>query len=288
MAKPAPKQKPAASTVAKAKVPAVAAAPKSKKVATAVTPAVTATPKPAAAATVKPAVAAAPKPAVAATPAPAPKTVKPVPARTAAPTPTPVAAAAPAAEAPAAAPTSKLKSRLKPLRKPVATASTPVKAVAVEPEKPRFAPRVGSKVTIVTNVELPAGYRPSPGEEYMCPFHLAYFRQILEGQRQQLIGDSQKTIEHLRTETRDVGDEAERASRESDNILELRTRDRERKLLRKIEEALKRIEDGSYGYCEETGEDIGLGRLEARPTATLTVDAQERREKLQKQFRDDH
>ena len=158
----------------------------------------------------------------------------------------------------------------------------------VEPEKPRFPPRPGSKKTIVTNVELPAGYRPSPGEEYMSPFHLAYFRQILEGQRQQLIGDSQKTIEHLRTETRDVGDEAERASRESDNILELRTRDRERKLLRKIEEALKRIEDGTYGYCEETGEDIGLGRLEARPTATLTVDAQERREKLQKQFRDDH
>jgi len=181
-----------------------------------------------------------------------------------------------------------LKSRLKPMRKPVATASTPVKAVPVEPEKPRFAPRPGSKATIVTNVELPAGYRPSSGEEYMSPFHLAYFRQILEGQRQQLIGDSQKTIEHLRTETRDVGDEAERASRESDNILELRTRDRERKLLRKIEEALKRIDDGSYGYCEETGEEIGLGRLEARPTATLTVDAQERREKLQKQFRDDH
>ena len=85
----------------------------------------------------------------------------------------------------------------------------------------------------------------------------------------------------------DVGDEAERASRESDNILELRTRDRYRKLLRKIEEALKRVEEGVYGYCEETGEEIGLGRLEARPIATLTVDAQERREMFQKQFRDD-
>jgi DnaK suppressor protein len=280
MAKAAPKQKAAASAVAKTKAPAVAVPPKPQKAATAA--------KPAAAPASKPAVAATPKPVIAATPAPAPKPAKPIPARTAAPAPTPVAAAAPAAEAPAAAPTSKLKSRLKPLRKPVATASTPVKAVPVEPEKPRFAPRPGSKVTIVTNVELPAGYRPSSGEEYMSPFHLAYFRQILEGQRQQLIGDSQKTIEHLRTETRDVGDEAERASRESDNILELRTRDRERKLLRKIEEALKRIDDGSYGYCEETGEEIGLGRLEARPTATLTVDAQERREKLQKQFRDDH
>jgi DnaK suppressor protein len=143
-------------------------------------------------------------------------------------------------------------------------------------------------VTNLNDIKLPEGYKPSPGEEYMNPLHLVFFRNMLQSKRQQLIGDSQETIEHLRTETRDVGDEAERASRESDNILELRTRDRERKLLRKIEEALKRIEDGSYGFCEETGEDIGLGRLEARPTATLTVDAQERREKLQRQYRDDH
>ena len=94
-------------------------------------------------------------------------------------------------------------------------------------------------------------------------------------------------VAYLRSEIRDVGDEAERASRESDNILELRTRDRYRKLLNKIDAAMKRIEDGSYGYCEETGEEIGLGRLEARPIATLTVDAQERREMLQRQFRDD-
>jgi len=122
----------------------------------------------------------------------------------------------------------------------------------------------------------------------MNPMHLAYFKQKLDNWREELIAESQETLEHLRTETRDVGDEAERASRESDNILELRTRDRYRKLLRKIEEAIKRIEDGSYGYCEETGEEIGLGRLEARPIATLTVDAQERREMFQKQFRDDH
>ncbi|MGH7888885.1 MAG: RNA polymerase-binding protein DksA [Candidatus Binatia bacterium] len=118
--------------------------------------------------------------------------------------------------------------------------------------------------------------------------HLAYFKRKLQHWRQELIVESQETLEHLRTETRDVGDEAERASRESDNILELRTRDRYRKLLNKIDQALKRIEEGNYGYCEETGEEIGLGRLEARPIATLTVDAQERRELFQRQFRDDH
>ncbi len=122
----------------------------------------------------------------------------------------------------------------------------------------------------------------------MGPTQLAYFKNKLETWRKELIVESQETLEHLRTETRDVGDDAERASRESDNILELRTRDRYRKLIRKIDEALKRIDDGSYGYCEETGEEIGIGRLEARPIATLTVDAQERREMFQRQFRDDH
>ncbi len=121
----------------------------------------------------------------------------------------------------------------------------------------------------------------------MNPLQLAYFRNKLETMRREKINDAQGTLEHLRTETRDVGDEAERASREADNILELRARDRERKLLKKIGESLRRIEDGSYGFCEETGEEIGLGRLEARPTAHLTVDAQERREMFQKQFRDD-
>ena len=121
----------------------------------------------------------------------------------------------------------------------------------------------------------------------MNPRHLLHYRNKLEEWRGELIIESQETLEHLRSEIRDVGDEAERASRESDNILELRTRDRYRKLLKKIDEAMKRIEDGSYGFCEETGEEIGLERLEARPIATLTVDAQERRELFQRQFRDD-
>lgn len=149
------------------------------------------------------------------------------------------------------------------------------------------APVVRKRTINLDDVKLPKGYNPLPKEAYMNPKHLLYFRNKLQEWRDELIVESQETLEHLRSEIRDVGDEAERASRESDNILELRTRDRYRKLLKKIDDAMKRIEDGSYGYCEETGEEIGLERLEARPIATLTVDAQERRELFQRQFRDD-
>ena len=139
----------------------------------------------------------------------------------------------------------------------------------------------------LSTIKLPNGYTPIIADEYMNSFQLLYFQKKLCLRRQELISQSQETLHHLKTEIRDVSDDAERASRESDNILELRTRDRYRKLLAKIDSALRRIDDGSYGYCEETGEEIGLARLEARPTATLTVDAQERREMLQRQFRDD-
>lgn len=135
-------------------------------------------------------------------------------------------------------------------------------------------------------VKLPKNYRPSEKEEYMNPKQLEYFRQKLVNWRQDLIEESQETINNLRGEVRDVGDEAERASRETENSLELRTRDRYRKLLGKIDQALSRVEDGSYGYCEETGEEIGLARLEARPIATLCLDAQERWELKQKQMKD--
>ncbi len=178
-------------------------------------------------------------------------------------------------------------------RKPAAKAASKRKSSARTTRQPRIEaapqlrPRIVRKVVNLEDVKIPADYKPSEKDEYMSPEQLAYFKRKLEGRRDELIVESQETLEHLRTETRDVGDEAERASRESDNILELRTRDRYRKLLRKIEEALKRVEEGAYGYCEETGEEIGLGRLEARPIATLTVDAQERREMFQKQFRDD-
>lgn len=136
----------------------------------------------------------------------------------------------------------------------------------------------------ISEITLPEGYKPSDDEEYMCPEHLAYFRQRLLDWRDELIQESQETINHLQEESREVGDEADRASRESDNSLELRTRDRYRKLLNKIESALRRIDEGSYGYCDETGEEIGVGRLDARPIATLTVEAQERREYSEKQM----
>lgn len=136
-------------------------------------------------------------------------------------------------------------------------------------------------------VELPANYKPSPKEEYMGPEQLEYFRQKLLKWRDELMEESQETLNHLRDDSnKDVGDEADRASRESDYSLELRTRDRYRKLLRKIEQALSRIEDGSYGYCEDTGDAIGVARLEARPIATLSIDAQERREMKEKVLAD--
>jgi len=133
-------------------------------------------------------------------------------------------------------------------------------------------------------VDLPEDYVPSDKEEYMCERHLEYFRRKLWVWRAELIEESQQTIDHLRTEVRDVGDEAERATRETDNSLELRTRDRYRKLLKKVEQALRRLEEGEYGYCEETDEEIGLARLDARPIATLSLDAQERWELRQKQL----
>ena len=136
------------------------------------------------------------------------------------------------------------------------------------------------------NIDLPRGYRPSEKEEYMSPRQLAYFRQKLKDWRDQLVEESRQTMENLREEVRDVGDDAERATRETENSLELRTRDRYRKLISKIEKALRKIEEGRYGYCEETDEEIGLERLEARPIATLSLDAQERREHLQKQMGD--
>ncbi len=137
-----------------------------------------------------------------------------------------------------------------------------------------------------TTVKLPKGYKPTEKEEYMSPKQLEYFRQKLLTWRQELVDESRETISNLRDEVRDVGDEAERATRETENSLELRTRDRYRKLIKKIDQAMSRIDDGEYGYCEETGEEIGLARLEARPIATLCLDAQERWELRQKQMGD--
>ena len=130
---------------------------------------------------------------------------------------------------------------------------------------------------------LPAGYKPSADEEYMSALQQEYFRQRLQTWRADLVEESKQTIENLREEVRDIGDEAERATRETENSLELRTRDRYRKLIGKIDSTLKRMDAGDYGFCVDTGEEIGLDRLEARLTAERTIDAQERWEHLQKQ-----
>jgi len=137
-----------------------------------------------------------------------------------------------------------------------------------------------------TNVKTPKGYTPSVKEEYMNAKQLGYFRTKLVTWRDELVEESRETISNLQGEVRDVGDEAERATRETENSLELRTRDRYRKLINKINKTLDRLDDGDYGYCEETGEEIGLKRLEARPIATLCLDAQERWELRQKQMGD--
>jgi DnaK suppressor protein len=129
-------------------------------------------------------------------------------------------------------------------------------------------------------------YQIRKGEEYMSKEQLEHFRSILASWKRDLMQEVDRTVLHMKDEAANFPDPNDRATQESEFSLELRTRDRERKLIRKIDEALKRIEDGSYGYCLETGEPIGVKRLEARPVATLSVEAQERRERREKQFGD--
>ncbi len=123
-----------------------------------------------------------------------------------------------------------------------------------------------------------------PDSEYMNDKQIDFFRNRLQQQKDDLLSNADETTEHLREDTSIVPDPADRATIEEEHALELRTRDRERKLLKKIAQALARLESGDYGYCDETGEPIGLGRLLARPTATLSLEAQQRRELKQKMF----
>ena len=129
-------------------------------------------------------------------------------------------------------------------------------------------------------------YIPRRGEQYMNKEQLEHFRQILSTWKRDLMQEVDRTVLHMKDEAANFPDPNDRATQESEFSLELRTRDRERKLIRKIEEAIKRIEDGNYGYCVETGEEIGIKRLEARPVATMCVEAQERRERREKQYGD--
>ena len=134
---------------------------------------------------------------------------------------------------------------------------------------------------------MPKGYKPSADEEFMNDMQKEYFRQRLLTWREELLKDSEETLNNLKDGGMTVPDISDRASAEADKALELRTRDRMRKVISKIDAALDRIEDGSYGYCEETGEPIGLERLIARPIATMTIEAQERHERMEKTYNDE-
>jgi DnaK suppressor protein len=155
---------------------------------------------------------------------------------------------------------------------PDAVPPTPAAPVAAKPSSARV---------LLTEEQLIA----QPARDYMNEGQLAFFRDRLRRQKEELLANVRDTSEHLR-ETEATSDVSDRATQEEEQALELRTRDRERKLLKKIEEALQRIDEGAYGYCAETGEPIGVRRLLARPTATLTIEAQERRERMQRMYGD--
>lgn len=142
-------------------------------------------------------------------------------------------------------------------------------------------------VSMKPEVFLPDDYRPAEGEPFMNDRQLEYFRRKLIIWKQELLGQTAETIDNLQDSGRNVPDIADRASEETDRALELRTRDRQRKLVAKIDAALRRVENGEFGYCEVSGEQISLRRLDARPIATMTLEAQEKHERREKVHRDD-
>ena len=135
--------------------------------------------------------------------------------------------------------------------------------------------------------KIPEDYRPTDDEPFMNERQRAYFRRKLLAWREEIMRSTNETLQHLQDESAQHADIADRASTETERALELRARDRQRKLIAKIDAALARIEEGTYGFCEETGEPIGLKRLDARPIATLSLEAQERHERREKVFRED-
>ncbi len=154
--------------------------------------------------------------------------------------------------------------------------------VAIHPLKVMISRRIALSETI----EL-SKYVLSEDEEFMNPNQQAYFRAKLINWKNEILREARETLDHLAEESANHPDLADRASSETDRAIELRARDRQRKLISKIDAALQRIEDGTYGFCEETGEPIGLKRLDARPIATLSIEAQERHERREKVYRDE-
>ena len=206
---------------------------------------------------------------------------KAAPAKAASARPAP-AKAAPARPAPAkaVAPQKKAEGRT-PIKFDVRSLLVP--RPALSDEDIEFDSRTASLLAGPRNVKP---YIPRRGEQYMNKEQLEHFARILQNWKQDLMVEVDRTVLHMKDEAANFPDPNDRATQEEEFSLELRTRDRERKLIRKIDEALKRIEDGTYGYCLETGEEIGIKRLEARPVATLSVEAQERRERREKQYGD--
>lgn len=145
----------------------------------------------------------------------------------------------------------------------------------------------GEETEAFDRIILPPDYRPSADEDYMCAKHRAYFLHKLRAWKEAIIEESRATMAQLQVDSLREPDVADRASSETDWGIELRTRDRQRKLIAKIDAAVRRLYAGEYGYCEVTGENIGLGRLEARPIATMTLEAQESHERVEKISRDD-
>jgi DnaK suppressor protein len=184
---------------------------------------------------------------------------------------------------------SKKKVAKKASKKKVAKKTSKKRSASKAPARRKKTPARGTR----SRAELLSGpihgiepYKAKRGEEYMSEGQLDHFYKILSAWKRELMFEVDRTVHHMQDEAANFPDPNDRATQESEFGLELRTRDRERKLLRKIDAALARIEDGSYGFCDETGEEIGLKRLEARPVATLCLEAQERRELAERQFRD--
>ncbi len=210
-------------------------------------------------------------------PAPKPATPKPAAAKPV-PKPAPVKSAAP---------------RPKPEAKDAADKAAPIK-FDTRPLVLTRVPQVdedgdgesGGSASLLAGPRNVKPYIARRGEQYMNKEQLEHFARILQNWKRDLMVEVDRTVLHMKDEAANFPDPNDRATQEEEFSLELRTRDRERKLIRKIDEALKRIEDGSYGYCLETGEEIGIKRLEARPVATLSVEAQERRERREKQYGD--
>jgi DnaK suppressor protein len=188
-------------------------------------------------------------------------------------------------------PTAKAEPVKKPAAKLVAKTAAPAKATAAKAAAPKAAaPKTAAPKKPKNDykpAKLPAGYKPTEKEEYMNPQQMEYFRQKLLTWRKELMDESRETLDHLHEENWHQADIADRASLETEAGVELRTRNRYLKLISKIDSAIRRIEEGDYGYCEDTGDEIGLKRLEARPVVTRTTEAQERYERAEKQYSDD-